>query len=160
IVDGVAIAARHASPYILIESRSAAETALAERRKVGPVARRYRLFDGVYGWDDDDQCSCVESMLNLKLIRIRHACSRNCFGMWACPPRLSDLVPGVVRVLHLGPDKVVSGVRHSAIGAWVDAGGNGATHQFAAGHQLDLGRIPHLGPGRRRESIAVLPGVH
>src|SRR5262249_18455023 len=89
IVDGVAIAARHASPYILIESRSAAETALAERRKVGPVARRYRLFDGVYGWDDDDQRSRVESMLDLKLIRIRHACSRNCFGMWACPPRLS-----------------------------------------------------------------------
>src|SRR6266481_3416671 len=159
VVDGVPVAAGHVTPHVRIEGKPAAETALTQRRKIGPVARRNRLFHGVYGWDDDDQCPCIESMLNLKLIRIRHARSRHRFGIWAGPPRLADLVPGVVGVLHLGPDKVVPGVRHGAVSGRIDPGRHGAAHKFAAGQKLDLGWIPHLGPGRRRKSVAVLPGV-
>src|SRR5258708_30706398 len=99
-------------------------------------------------------------MLNLKLIRIRHADTGNGLRVRAGPPRLADLIPGVVGVLHLGTDKVVPGVRPGAVGGRIDAGRHGAAHQFAARHQLDLGWIPYLGPRRRRKSVAVLPGVH
>src|SRR5271156_7106194 len=40
------------------------------------------------------------------------------------PPRLGSLIPGGRSVLHLGPDEVVAGIGHGAIGAGV--GGRGA----------------------------------
>src|SRR5262245_50013349 len=86
-------------------------------------------------------------MLNLEFIRIRHARSRNCFGVRAGPPRLADLVPGVIGVLHLGPDKVVSSVRHGAVGGRIDAGRHGAAHQLAPDSSLILAGFHTLVPG-------------
>src|SRR5215472_4366033 len=128
VIDGVAVAARHIPPHIRIESSPAAETALTQRRKVSPVSCRHRLFHGIYRWDYNDQCSSVERVLDLKLIRIRHAHSRDGLRVWTGPPRLPNLVPGVVRVLHLGPDEVVSSIRHGAISARIDAGRYSTTH--------------------------------
>src|SRR5262249_34469382 len=128
VIDGVAVAARHIPPHIRIESSPAAETALTQRRKVGPVSCRHRLFHGIYRWDYNDQCSSVERVLDLKLIRIRHAHSRDGLRVWTGPPSLPNLVPGIVRVLHLGPDEVISSIRHGAISARIDAGRYRTTH--------------------------------
>ncbi len=160
VVDRIAITARDAAPHVRIESIPAAEAALAERRKIGPVSRRDRLFHCIHGRNHDDQRARIEGMLNLKLVRVGDPRPRNCLRVRTGPPRLSGLIPGRVGVLHLGPDEVVSGIRHGAVGARIDAGRDRAANQFAPGHQLDLGRVPYLGPRRRGKSIAVFPGIH
>ena len=159
VVDGVAIAAGNIAPHVGIERVAAAEAALAERREIGPIPGRDRFLDGVDGRDDEHQRAGIERMLDLEFVRVWHPRAGNRLGVRAGPPRHGGLVPCGRRMLHLGPDEVVSGIGHGAIGARIGRRDHGAADQLAALHQLDLRGIPNLGARRRIESGAVFPGV-
>src|SRR5262249_23937934 len=137
----------------------ATETALPQRGKISPVPRRNRLLYGVYSRNYHHECTSIERMLYLKLVRIRHTRARNRFGIWARSPCLRGLVPSCVGMLHLGPDEVVSSIRHGTIRGRINPRRHRAAHQLAPGHQLDLGRIPYFCARWRRECVAVLPSL-
>ncbi len=152
-----AVPTGHAAPHRRIERLSAAVAAAAERREVRPVARLDRLFDRVDRRHDDDQGTGVERMLDLALVRVGDAHAGHRLGVRAGRPHAADAFPRAHVVLHLGPDEVVAGVGHRAVGGRI-----GGAEDRAAGHlapllHLQLHGVPDLRPGRRIECRTVLP---
>ena len=139
-----AVAARHAAPHRGVETLTAALAALAEGREVRPVARVERFLHGIDGWHDDDERTCVGGALNFALVRVGDARARNGLRVRASAPHPRGLVPVAIVVLHLGPDVVVAGVGHCAIGERIRRAEHGAAGHFAALLQLQLHRIPEL----------------
>ena len=157
VVDRVAIAAWHVAPHSRIERLPAAVAAAAERRKVGPVARLNRLGLRVDRRHDDDQRAGVKRVLDFALVGVGDAYAGHGLGVRTRAPHARDRFPVPIVVLHLGPDEVVAGIGHRAVGCRVGGAEQRAAGYFPTLHQLQLDRIPDLRALRRVEGAAVFP---
>jgi len=63
-------------------------------------------------------------------------------------------------MLLLGPDEVVAGIGHGAVGFRIGGAEQRAAHDFLPLHHLELDRVPDLGAGRRVPGVTVFPLVH
>ena len=96
-------------------------------------------------------------VLDLALVGVGDAHARHRLGVRARAPQARGRFPVALVVLHLGPDEVVAGVGHRAVGRGVAGAEERAAGHLAALHHLQLHRIPDLRAGRRVERRPVLP---
>ncbi len=135
-------------PHIArIEALPAALAALAEWREVRPVARGGRFLHRIDCRDDNDERAGVGGTLNFALVGIRDARARNGLGVRARAPHPCRMRPVAIVMLHFGPDEVVTGIRHRAVGERVGGAEYRAPGDAAAGLQLRLHWIPELRAG-------------
>ena len=117
-----------------------------------------RLLHGVDRRHDDHQRAGVERVLDLALVGVGDAHARHRLGVRAGPPHPRRRLPVALVVLHLGPDEVVAGVGHRAVGGRIGRAEDRAAGDLAALLHLQLHRVPDLARRPAIERRAVLPG--
>src|SRR5437899_11951659 len=100
-------------------------------RIFGPLYIGLRLFHGVHGRNDDSDRANVGRFLNVALSRVRHADKWHRRSPSAGPNHFRHIPIGPRAVLHLDPQKIVSGVGHRAVNVGVWRKNRGANNRLA-----------------------------
>ena len=157
VVDGLAVAAGNVAPNRGVERLTATVAAFAKRGEIGPVARRDGFGNGIDGGNHNHEGACIGGALFFAFIGVGYAHARHSLGVGAGTPHARHLAPVVLVVLHFGPDEIVTGVGHGAVGGRISGAEDGAAGDFTALHHFELHRIPDFRTCGRVEGRAVLP---
>src|SRR5262245_3801726 len=93
VIDRVSVAARNVSPHGCVEGLPATVAASSKGRKVSPVSRLYRFFDGVHCRHDHDKRAGVEGVLYLSLVGVGNTHAGHSLRVGAGSPHPSHFAP-------------------------------------------------------------------